>query len=210
MPVGVGAGDRHVNAPQGIHDLAETVEVHHSEVVNADAQVVQESILERGRPAARVMVYITELVSGVDALHPVAGDVDPQVARDGDQRHLPGLGPERGDDDGICAEGSPAARIGTEQGECDRLSVGQDRERGWGVIGGADVGRYPAGWQERRGVWRGGDDNRGGRARRVGGLLASNGSAGRNGSWRSGCGFIEQRLERRRCGSGVRRNRHHE
>ncbi len=134
MPVGVGTVDRHIHAAQGIHDAGENGEIHNCQVVYADAQVVQKGGFEQGRTAAGVMMHLPILISSVDAVHADGGDVDVQVARDGNKRHLPGRRADCRDDDGIRPEiGLAGTFIGAKQQEGDRLVVGQNGD-GFGSI----------------------------------------------------------------------------
>ena len=80
-PVCVGAGDGHMHAAEGIHDLAEAVEVDHRRVVDADAEVVEDRVLEQAGSAAGITDRDAVLVGGVDALVFPFRDGHPQVAR---------------------------------------------------------------------------------------------------------------------------------
>ena len=135
MPVGVGTVDRHIHAAQGIDDAGENGEIHNCQVIYADAQVVQKSGFEQACTTVRVMVHLPILIGGVDAVHADGGDVNVQVARDGNKRDLPGRRADSRDDDGICPEiGLTGTDIGAQQRESDRLVVGQDG-KGLGSIG---------------------------------------------------------------------------
>jgi hypothetical protein len=55
-------------------------------------------------------------------------DVDPQVARDGDQRDLPFARSQQGNDHGVGAERTTRAPVGADQQEVDRFLVVQRRD----------------------------------------------------------------------------------
>jgi hypothetical protein len=95
-------------------------------MVYAESEVVQDSVFEQGKTSARVVVHFTVLVGRVDAVHSDGGNVNIQVARDGDERYLPGPGTDYSDDDGIGPEvGLTGTLVGAEQEELDRIIVGQ-------------------------------------------------------------------------------------
>ncbi len=97
-PVSVGAGDRHFHAAKSIHDAAEAIKLDHGGVVDADTEVIGDGVLQQTGTTARVAGDLSALVGGVDALHPNGGDVNPQVAGNGDERDLSFLGPDDGND----------------------------------------------------------------------------------------------------------------
>ena len=108
-------------------------------MVNADAKVVLNGVLEQARSAAGVADRDAMLISCVNALILPAGDGDPQVARDGYERDLSLIGAQDGNNHRVRAEGGAGAFVGADQQEVDGLlSVVEDV-----TAGGVD------GWQRR-------------------------------------------------------------
>ena len=134
MPVGVGAVDRNIHATQSVHNAGKYSEIYNCQVVDADAQVVQKSVFKQGRPAAGVFVHLTILIGRIDTVHADRGDIDIQVARNGNERYLPGGRTDRRDNNGIRPEiGLAGAHVGAKQRKCDRLVICQIGE-GFGGI----------------------------------------------------------------------------
>ena len=134
MPVGVGTVDWNIHATQCIHYAGENGEIYNRQVIYADAQVVQKGGLQQPRATTGVFSHLPILVSSVDAVHTDGGDIDVQIARDGNKRYLSGSRADRRDNDGIRPEiGLAGTNVGAKQRECNRLVVGQNGE-GFGSI----------------------------------------------------------------------------
>jgi hypothetical protein len=75
----------HLNAVEKINRLAERVETATHEIMHAHAEILFDGLFDQIRPFAGVMIIIAVKISGVDALFADAGNIDIQIARDGQQ-----------------------------------------------------------------------------------------------------------------------------
>src|SRR3970282_658411 len=86
-PVGEIAGYPHVDSPQEIDDLLKPGHLHQRITVDPYTEVVANRVEEKLRPAPRRAERFPIDPGRIDAADGVAGKVDVQVARDGDQRY---------------------------------------------------------------------------------------------------------------------------
>ncbi len=120
-PVRVWARNRDIHTAQGIHDPAEAVELDHGSVIDADAQVVLDRFLQQTGSAAGIVDRDAVLVGCVDALVLPAGDIHPQVARDGDEGNLAFVRAQDGDHHCVGTERAAGALVRADQQEVDRF-----------------------------------------------------------------------------------------
>ena len=82
LPIAVSASDRHIQAAKGVDDLSEAIEIDHRDMINLDAQIVEDRVFEQGRATPSVVTQFAMQVCGVDALHFPARDIDKQISGD--------------------------------------------------------------------------------------------------------------------------------
>ena len=95
--------------------------LHHGGVVNVQAEVVLDGVLQQLRAAAGIICDLAVHVGGVDALHFPFGDVHPQVARDGDERNLVIFWAQDRDDHGVGAIRGAGTFVRADQQEGDHV-----------------------------------------------------------------------------------------
>ena len=93
-------------------------------MIDANAEVIGNRIAQEGRSAAGITSNAI-FIGRVDALHSNGGNINPQVARDGDHGHLSITGPQDDGNHCIGAEGGRRALIVTDQQEIEGVLVGQ-------------------------------------------------------------------------------------
>ena len=192
------AGDRHVDAPEGVDDFFEPIEVDAGVEVHGQAEVVEQGLIEQGQAATGIVDPLAGLERHVDALHAVERDHDVQVARDRDQRDVAGAAPDRREDQRVGAVAHlVAAPVGADQQHVDDV-VGQVEPGHGGRHGGQLVGHSI----DDEGAERWGD----GRARRGCGGLGPLGGDGRGGRRRHR--RVSRRRDDERRGRVWRRCRH--
>jgi len=64
----VGVGAFMIGLLIGVYDFAEAVEIHHGRMIDADAKVVLDGVLEQTGSATRIAIQFALLIGGVDAL----------------------------------------------------------------------------------------------------------------------------------------------
>ena len=129
-PIGVRAKDRHLHAADGVYDLAEAVEIHHGHVIDGDSQIVLNGIAEKSGASAGVMVEFTILVSGIQALHPDRGNVDPHIPGQRNHGDFAGARADNRDHHRVCSEVGTSSCVGTQQDEVDRIAPGDQGHGG--------------------------------------------------------------------------------
>src|SRR5829696_464521 len=90
-------------------------------MVNANAKVVENSIFQQTWSAAGIVDGDAVLIGSIDALVFPFRNVDPQIARNRDERDLSIIGAQNGNDHRICAEAAAGSSIRPDQQEVDRL-----------------------------------------------------------------------------------------
>src|SRR3972149_6628618 len=86
-PIGKITGYSDVDSPQDIDDLLEPGHLHQRVTVDRNAEVVTHGVEEKLRSAPRGAERFPVDPGGIDAADGVAGEIDVQIARDGEQRH---------------------------------------------------------------------------------------------------------------------------